>query len=315
MKRYLAFIFLSLSLLGCDDGDLTEVNYDFNENAAIACGENQNNFFIYKTTENRVAILKLNSNNFKNLVNEDNPITLNIDGSVNQLIFRTFSDNVTSSTICSTIPPALPIVTEENVALGGEMTIITTARKSENTTDGSSKIDGYLHTIYFQNVTFANQRNQSLRTMTYNTNAVALSNFSNINEISSCLNTNEFYKNNGSQSIVLKLTAENIALLFNDITGTEKEISLDDNNTITQQIYDVTVHPLQSDYFCNEIAATNPPVVESWKSTAGTVMVTTEATANGFTHTVTLKNVILNKDVLEVKMGNSFNLGKYYITL
>lgn len=312
MKRYLAFIFLGLSLMGCDDGDLTEVNYDFNENAAVACGENPNNFFIYKTTENRVSILKLNSNNFKNLVNTDNPIILNIDGSVNQLIFRTYSDNVTNNSICSSIPPATPIVTEESQALGGEISIETTAIKSENTTDGSSKIDGYLHTIYFQNVTFENQRNQSLRFMTYRTNAIAMSNFSNINEITACENSNEFYKNNGSQSIVLNLSPENAALLFNNTTGVEKEVNLDENNRVTQQIYDVTLHPLLSDYFCNETAPTNPPVIESWKSTTGSVVVISEATANGYTHTVTLKNVTLGKDVLDVKLGNTFNLGKYY---
>ncbi len=312
MKRYIAILFFTLILSGCDDGDLTQTSFDFNDSFANACGDNENNFFIYKTTENKVLILKISPNNFQNLVNEDNPFVLNINNSSNALIYRSYNGNVTNNTICNDIPPATPTVTDEKAALGGEVTIITTATKTSNETEGTLKIDGYIHTIYFNNITFDNQRNESLKTITYRTPAIPLSNFSNTNEVSYCESNHVFYKNNGTQSIVLNLSEESRNYLFDNTINIDKEINLDENNTIIQQIYNTSVFPLTSEYFCEANFPANPPVIESWNSIGGIISVKTEANANGFTHTVTLKNVRLGKDVLEVRLGNTFDLGKYY---
>ena len=85
---------------------------------------------------------------------DGSPRIVNVSGT-NQIIYRIYSGNVTSTNICATIPPATPVVEQEWNATGGTIEIITDALYD---TDGITVI-GYTHNIKFVNVNFSGPSN------------------------------------------------------------------------------------------------------------------------------------------------------------
>ena len=85
---------------------------------------------------------------------DGSPRIVNVSAT-NQIIYRIYSGNVTSTNICATIPPATPVVEQEWNATGGTIEIITDALYD---TDGVTLI-GYTHNIKFVNVNFSGPSN------------------------------------------------------------------------------------------------------------------------------------------------------------
>jgi hypothetical protein len=67
-------------------------------------------------------------------------------------VYRFYNGTVTPSTICETIAPATPVVTEQWTTKG-QIVITTTPIKVANTTPNSTKITGYNHNSS-KNITF-----------------------------------------------------------------------------------------------------------------------------------------------------------------
>lgn len=329
MKRIFSFLVLAVLCTSCDDGDLQEVSFEFNDSSAIACnisGEDED-FFIYKTTDQRALILQLSEKNFSNTITADTlsgvPIGFDL-GLRNKLIYRVYSDNVSADNICSAIPPSLPIVTEERIASDGKVSITTTALKTFNETDGSSKIAQYRHTISFSDITFnvadGSQRNESLPTIIYDRSARSFAAFDGPTELNSCSdNPKLLYRNNNDQSLLLRLNDETVATLFSHTEGVKKAYFTNaqgTENSLTHLFYGSTAtNPLNEAYFCNPVTPNYPTVQESWKAAngvvdeSGIIEVLTEEINNGFKHTITLRNVTMEKGTQDFTLKSTFVLG------
>ena len=153
MKRILSLLIFVLFLNGCDDGNLKMEDISF-ENVTTTQSCSTNNL-IYKLKDKEALLLEIPQTTFANEPTDpDNPISKDIDNSNFRVVYRFYNGTVSSDNICNTIPPAKPYVTDQWTASAGKIEIITTAIKTTNATDNSTRITGYNHNIAFKNITF-----------------------------------------------------------------------------------------------------------------------------------------------------------------
>ena len=159
MKRVVCLLVFVLLLNGCDDGNLTVENIDFSTATTESCGANN---IIFKLKDKEALLLEIPKSNFVNEPTvQGNPKLINIDNATIRVVYRFYNGKVVADNVCNTIPPALPIVSDQWTATSGTIQIITTANKTVNTTENSNRINGYTHNIVFKNITFA-KNNQPL---------------------------------------------------------------------------------------------------------------------------------------------------------
>lgn len=330
MKRFFSFLVLAVLFTGCDDGDMQEVSYEFDEVAAQPCNDDTDNFFIYKTTDQRALILKLDEDNFTRTVTSDSlpqlggVIELEINAS-NQLIYRVYNDEVSPTTMCPNngVPAAYPIVTEERSAQGGKMLIRTTPIKSEENTDGSTRITQYLHTISFVDVTFitadGTQRNESLPPVTYRTQASSF-NFDNLSEPEICAENDYklLFRYVGNQGMTLRLSEADAAYLFSPDFSEPKVRFLNSGNILTYRFFERTdITPLTDSYFCSVTQPELPSIGYTWtgnnsvdENTGKIEVVTEEIDDDVYKHTITLKNVTMARGSQNFKLERDFIFGE-----
>ena len=123
MKRVFFFVFISIMLSSCDDGDFiierlefddTEINNPCSNTTLFKISENGTEALIVKITSSTV--------NFK----EVDTLEFPINNTSNQVLYRIFDAEVKSSYFCQTVPPTTPLVTEEWYAPSGTIRIVTT---------------------------------------------------------------------------------------------------------------------------------------------------------------------------------------------
>ncbi|MEP0132766.1 MAG: hypothetical protein ABJJ25_11175 [Eudoraea sp.] len=139
MKRvFLIFIFCFFS--SCDDGDLIIETIDFNDVSITFCESTTtiNSTLFFKLNTAEALVLELQSGILKNEVSADT-IKSAIPGQ-SQLIYRTFSDNISKNYFCDAVPPVTPTVVEEYEGEGGEV-FITTVQSESDTTIYEHKIE------------------------------------------------------------------------------------------------------------------------------------------------------------------------------
>ena len=151
MKKIIAFIFCAF-LFSCDDGDITLQSFNFEGQSVQKCADNN---LIFKIKNDELLLIDIPESNFVNVVTPDGAPREVIINSSNTVIYRKYSGNLTSSTICNSLPPATPVVNKEWNATGGTILIETDERFD---TDGTTLI-GYTHNITFENVSFSNPEN------------------------------------------------------------------------------------------------------------------------------------------------------------
>ncbi len=152
MKKLIVLIATVFLLQACDDGDITLESFNFDSVAVQNCTTNN---LVFKIKSNELLLLNFPASSF---INEETP-----DGSPrivpvsasNKIIYRIYSDNVSSNGICSILPPASPVVQKEWNATGGSIEIITDKLFA---TDGTT-VTGYTHNIKLVNVNFSNTDN------------------------------------------------------------------------------------------------------------------------------------------------------------
>lgn len=325
MKRFFAFIFLVLALSSCDDGDLTQVTFEFDDSLAKACGSETPDFFIYKIQDNRALIIQLSESNFQNRVSADlttQPDLLDIeDLNLNiRVIYREYSGEITENTLCSTIPVSNPVVVEEREATKGKIKITTTAIKSEPDANGATKIIAYSHALVFTDLVFENQINEGFNQVIYQTTATAFNNFAGLNSLFSCENDDTFlFKYNPTQSLVLDLSEADAAFLFSNEAGPKTRL-INDTNKLTHYFYNTDINTLNNAYFCTNPTPDTPPVIDAYfaengiEGERGIIEVTSLASDNGFKHTIVLKKIRLVKGSLKVEMGDEFIFGEFETT-
>ena len=332
MKRFFSFLVLAVLLTGCDDGDMQEVSFEFDESDALQCGTGTSSFFIYKNTDQRTLILKLDEGNFINTVTSDTLqtgfIPLEIS-STNQLIYRVYNDVITTSTICPTsgVPASYPVVTEERIADGAKMQIRTSVIKSAESLEGSTSITHYLHTITFADVTFntpdGEQRNESLPAVTYRTPAPQFS-FDMLGNLNECADNGHklLFKYANDKAMSLKLNEADAAYLFsNDITA-PKVRYLNAENILTYRFFSrANINPLTDSYFCSATQPDLPAVKHVWtgnssvdENTGKIEVLTEQIDDNLYKHTITLKNVTMARNSQNFKLRRDFVFGTIQTT-
>ena len=152
MKKIIVLLASVFMLQACDDGDITLESFNFDTVAVQSCPENN---LVFKIKGNELLLISIPETSFANEVTVvGTPRIINVNTN-NRIVYRLYSENLTSATICSTLPPASPIVQKEWNATGGTIEIITNAIYAANGTT----ITGYTHNIKFKNVNFSSTEN------------------------------------------------------------------------------------------------------------------------------------------------------------
>lgn len=155
MKRLFFLWVVLMFVSSCDDGNFKVSNFNFDTATIQNC-----NGVLYKINKNEILFLDIPASTFSNVPTTE-PIVLNVN-STNRLIYRQYNTSLTSSTFCTTIPPAsLSVIEEWSVKEGvekstGLIQIITTEIKDPTT----EAVTGYNHEIRLLNVVFSNANSQ-----------------------------------------------------------------------------------------------------------------------------------------------------------
>ena len=313
MKRVLSLLVFSMFLNGCDDGDLIQENIDFDVVTAQKCTTNN---IIYKLKDSEALIFEATGVTFPT---ETTSQELNISSS-NRVIYRFYNGTVTASTICESIPPATPIVTGQWTATGGKIVINTTAVKTTDETDNSTKITGYNHNITFKNVTFdkgnGTQVYETFAFGDYLISATPLPLAFN-KTLEQCSSSKQLYDYNSSEALILDVDS---ALIVNEATplnAPRTGLISDTKNKLTYRLFSGLVTDA---YFCNTTFPATPVVTEEWiavagiANTSGIIEVTTTVFGNGFKHTVVLKKVKMKKGNSDFILGDNYIYGELLTT-
>lgn len=313
MKRVISLLFFSLLLNSCDDGDLTLEDIDFDSITTIqSCS---NNDILFKLKEKESLLLEMPKTEFVNDPTvPGSPLLKDIDNSSHRVIYRFYDGTVSSDNICSSIPPAKPVVTDQWTALSGKIQIITTAIKTTNTADNSTRITGYNHNITFKNITFqrtgGEQRYETFAFGDYTTPATLLPLVFST-EVKQCSTSKQLYNYtpNGTEA----LTIDNIdpTLIVNSETppNTPRTASIGSvNNKLTYRLYNSS---LTEAYFCKDVTPIIPVVKEEWYGESGTIEVTTiKNGTSAYKHTIVIKNAVMKKGNSDFKLGDNFSYGE-----
>jgi hypothetical protein len=328
MKRFFALFLSILVFSSCDDGDLTQVSFEFDDTVAEDCGMDTDNFFIFKTQDRRALIIQLPESSFENLISVDRPtppLPLVIDANSIRLIYREYSDEVSINTFCSVVPVAYPAVVQEREATEGKITITTTAIRSEPDANGATRITNFLHTLVFSDLKFDlgdgnSQINEAFTQVTYLTDATPFTNFAGLTGIFSCEDETTFlFKFLNTQALILNLDPADYAFLFSDEAGPKRRL-FSSETTLTHAFFNTSAASLSTNYFCANTPPGTPEVLESFNAVngvddvSGIIEVTTLSSVNGFMHTIVFKNVRLAKGTLNRELGNAFIFGEFETT-
>ncbi|MFV8347809.1 hypothetical protein [Flavobacterium sp. ZB4P13] len=313
MKRVVSLLVFALLLNGCDDGDLIQEDISFEDVAAQKCTTNG---IIYKLKDSEALILEVKEFTFPT---ETKSQELDINAS-NRVFYRFYNGAVTSLTICETIPPATPIVMDQWTTSGGKIVINTTAVKTPNATDNSTKITGYNHNITFKNITFV----KSNGTQVYETfpfgdyviNATPLP-FAFNKTLEQCPTSKQLYDYNSSEALILDIDPTLIVNVATPLNTPRTGLISDTKNKLTYRLFSGL---LTGAYFCNDTFPATPAVSEEWIAVAGVanengiVEVTTTTLGNGFKHTVVLKKAKMKKGNSDFILGDNYIYGELLTT-
>ena len=157
-RVFLIFIFCFIN--SCDDGDLIIEAVDFNDISITFCESTTtiNSTLFFKLNSVEALVLELQSGILKNEVSTDT-IKSAIPGQ-SQLIYRTFSDNISNNYFCDAVPPITPTVVEEFEGEGGDVFITTVKSESDSTI--------YEHKIELSGISLVNAEGQRISDLQIN---------------------------------------------------------------------------------------------------------------------------------------------------
>lgn len=313
MKRVVSLLVFALLLNGCDDGDLIQEDISFEDVATQNCTTND---IIYKLKDSEALILEVVGFTFPT---ETKSQELDISAS-NRVLYRFYNGAVTSSTICETIPPATPIVVDQWTTSGGKIVINTTAVKTTNTTDNSTKITGYNHNITFKNITFVKSNGtQVYETFPFGDYVISATPlpFAFNKTLEQCSSSKQLYDYNSSEALILDIDPTLIVNEATPLNAPRTGLISDTKNKLTYRLFSGL---LTGAYFCNTTFPATPAVSEEWIAVAGVanesgiVEVTTTTLGTGFKHTVVLKKAKMKKGSSDFILGDNYIYGELLTT-
>ncbi|AWI26571.1 hypothetical protein [Flavobacterium pallidum] len=321
MKKFLVLLCCSILLNSCNDGDIKVESFDFESAQTRTCGEDTNDFFLYKYNGNEALIIQVPQTRFINKETPaDTPIQIPITGTV-QVIYRVYDGPITASTLCSNIPPSTPKVIDEWNAEGGTIEITTRAVNTEVAATGESLITSFSHNIIFKNITFnrGNDEHQTTEQINFGTYTTLNRNkpvdFTNIENVQTCTTNNLLYKLSGNQILALNLDQATLDTLFaNEATtiGNPRQFYI---NGEGQLLFVVYSNVITQDILCSGNVGA---ISEIWNAQngvdgiSGLVEVETTTSGSNFIHTIHFRNVkFKNTDGLEFTFGTNYLFGEY----
>ena len=316
MKRFFGLLFFALLLNGCDDGDLILETIYFEDATTQSCSTND---LIYKLNEKESLILQIPSDDFTNEPSTPgSPTIIDIDNDIYKVIYRFYNGTVAETNICSTIPPATPIVNDQWTGTSGKIQITTTAVKTTNTSENSTRITGYNHNIIFKNITFEKATGpQVYETFTfgdYVTSSTSLP-FGFDTTVEQCSSSKQVYNYTSSESFTLdNLDPSLIQNVETPLNTPRTAVIGSVLNKLTYRLFSNGV--LTPSYFCNTTTPSLPTVSQEWNAVdgvsgvSGIIEVTTiKNGTSAYKHTIVLKKVTLKKGNSDFKLGDNYNYG------
>lgn len=309
MKRILCILSLLFLITACDDGNLTVDVIDFTEVTPQKCSAKD---VIYKVKDAEMLFIEIPSSTFtENETLVGAPIQVSINATT-KVTYRKYDGTVSSANICPTIPDATPNLVEQWNATSGIIQITSTAIKSTNTTDNSTRITGYTYNIVFKNITFQKPTGpQVYETFPFGNYAKTVSPlaFGFNEEVDKSACSTKIY--DFSVGEVFTLDVADYATLFaNEVTTTPRTALISSSNKLSYRLYSGTI---TNDYFCATTIPTTPTLLQQWnaidgiEATSGIIEVSTTTLGAAFQHTIRLKKVTLKKE------NSSFSLGDDYL--
>jgi len=312
MKRILCILSLLFFITACDDGNLTVDVIDFSEVAVQKCSDKD---VIYKVKDAEMIFIEIPASTFINDATvEGEPIEVAIN-STNKVTYRKYDGTVSSANICPTIPDATPNLKEQWNATSGIIQITSTAIKSTNTTDNSTRITGYTYNIVFKNITFQKPTGpQVYETFPFGNYATTISPlaFGFNEEVDKSACSTKIYDFSGGEVFTLDV-ADFTTLFANEVTTTPRTALISSTNKLSYRLYSSTITDA---YFCATTIPTTPTLLQQWnaidgiEATSGIIEVsTTTLTTTTYQHTIRLKKVTLRKGNSEFSLGDDYLFG------
>lgn len=311
MKRILCILSLLMIITACDDGNLTVDVIDFSEVAAQKCSDKD---VIYKVKDGEMLFIEIPAATFTSDATPDGePIEVAIN-STNKVTYRKYDGTVSSSNICPTVPDATPNLKEEWHATSGTIQITSTAIKTTNSTDNSTRITGYTYNIVFKNITFQKPSGpQVYETFTFGNYATTISqlDFGFNHEVDKSTCSTKIYDFHGGEVFTLDV-ADYAALFANEVTTTPRTALISATNKLSYRLYSNTITDV---YFCTATIPATPTLTQQWdaidgiEGTSGIIEVSTTTLGTSFQHTIRLKNVTLKKGNSEFSLGDDYLFG------
>jgi len=315
MKRVFSLIIFLLLLNGCDDGNLTLETISFESATTQSCSTNN---IIYKVKEKEALLLEIPKTSFVNIPTvPGTPTVINIDNSTYRVVYRFYNGTVAADNICSTIPPATPIVTDQWIATSGQIEITTTTITQAGSIAGSTVITGYNHHIVFKNITFdkgnGNQVYETFPFGDYTTSATSLP-FGFDKTVEQCPTSKQIYNYVSGESLTLDNIESGLIINTETPLNTPRTGLIGSvKNKLTYRLYNGII---TSGYFCNTTVPLLPTISEEWNAVdgvsgvSGIIEVTTiKSGTTAYKHTIVIKNATLMKDNSSFKLGDSYIYG------
>jgi len=132
MIRTLGFLLLSITFIGCSEGDIIETSFKFQGDLESCGNENTNNFvfFVIDQQINRSLSVSFTSTSFQieptavSSISLDEPTTITLNTSTNQFLYREFNTVINGDEYyCSSIPPSNINVSQELISTNGTVEI------------------------------------------------------------------------------------------------------------------------------------------------------------------------------------------------
>tara|TARA_R110002124_G_scaffold254044_3_gene419544 strand:+ start:44810 stop:45694 length:885 start_codon:yes stop_codon:yes gene_type:complete len=136
-KFYFYILTLVLIASSCDDGDIIVTSFDFEDSSLESCGS-ENSYVFFKINGDAQESLSASLTDTNGFFYQTDTVSYTLDGTTNFVNYRKYSDEITSSYFCSSVPPTSPLVTVNYLASSGTATITTTTTLDDN--DGIDEV-------------------------------------------------------------------------------------------------------------------------------------------------------------------------------
>jgi hypothetical protein len=317
MKKVFGLFAMLLLLTGCDDGDITFKSFNFTNATAQAC---TNSGLIYKVQASEALLLQLAPNtliNAENIVSGVNtPRQIQLSGT-NSLIYRTYNGPVSSTNICSAVPPANPAVVEEYSAqAGGALSVLTT-----KVINSQGVLTGYNHVITIVNATFTREDESIIITDNLFGSFVSAITYrfdfededSNIN-LQTCNDSpvNGIFTVNGDEALVFDIQPFTFPV-SNTITEIDFGITSETRGISFIEYSSTAVSTL----FCDLVPPITPVATKRWEAESGKLRIETNVVGGGtayehvfFLDNVTFSNTLNPLEKFTINATGGYRVGK-----